>query len=423
MNGKPYICAISVLLVVFNGITLAQVRMDSPLEPLIRDALQRNPEILALEKSVAASVAQIPQAGALPDPMIKFGLMNLPVNSFEFDQEPMTGKQIMLTQRLPFPGTLSLQTKVSRQMATVADTQLRSKECEVIRKVKEVCSNLIFVKQAIRITEKNLATLEQFHLLAQTKYEVGEGLQQDVLRAQVELLKMNEKIVVLRQQERSLKAMLNTFLDRSPGEPVEELPEPSFTPFTYDEDSLHVLTEANNPTLKMMKARLAAASSLKGLAGKGYFPQIDVSVAYTQREDILDRTMHDFFTAQVGFSLPLWFWRNQKKKVEAAEHRIWQVKDELENARNMVRFDIADLEIQRNEKEKLIELYRDGILLQGEQSIRSALVAYQVNKVDFLTILNMQKRLFDDETAYERIRADREIILAKIEETVGKRLF
>lgn len=418
---QTYFVFISLILLV--GIVDGQTQTTLDLGLFIEEALERNPEILALKKGVSATRAQIPQAGALPDPMIKIGLLNLPVNSFDFDQEPMTGKQLMLTQRIPFPGTLGLKTEANRQMTTMAEAQLKMKENEIIRKVKEAVFNLSYLKQAISLAEDNVSTLEQFLQIAQTKYEVGKGLQQDVLRAQVELSKMNEKVIILRQKERSMKAKLNTLLDRSPGKPLQEIPEPSLTTFTYREDSLYALAVQNNPMLNMIEAKIAVARSMKGLARKGYFPQFDFSVAYTQREDILDRTMHDFFTAQVGFSLPVWFWRNQKKKVEEAEQRIWQVNDELEQAKNMVGLDIADLEIQRTEKEKLIELYRDGILIQADQSLHSALAAYQVNKVDFLTVLNIQKRLFDDKMTYERFVADHEIILAKTEEVVGKQLF
>jgi len=393
------------------------------LDLYIEEALERNPEIRALEKNAAAARAEVPRAGALPDPVLKLGLMNLPVNSFDFDQEPMTGKQAMLTQRVPFPGTLGLQTDISRQMTTMAEAQLRAKENEITRKVKEVVFNLAYLKRAIRLTEENRTTIDQFLHVAQKKYEVGGGLQQDVLRAQVELSKMNEKIILLQREERSLKAMLNTLVDRPPGDSVDGVPTLAPTPVGWSEDSLVALAQEHNPTLAVMRAQIETATSMRKLAKKSYLPHFDFSVAYTQRENIMDRTMHDFFSAQVGVNLPLWFWRKQNKKVEEAGYRMTQAHEAWEAARNTVSLQIADLEIEREENERLIDLYRNAILPQGEQSLDAALTAYEVNKVDFLTLLTIQQRLFDDEMAYERVVANHEVVLAKIEEVVGKRVF
>ena len=166
-----------VLLIILYGHVWGQTSLGASLEPLIEEALENNPEIIALRKSVSAAKAQIPQAGTLPEPILKLGVLNLPVNSFNFGQEPMTGKQVMLTQRIPFPGILRLKTDVSRQVTKMTEAYLRAKENEIVRKVKEAVFNLGYLKRAIQLAQENVTTLEQFLQIAQTKYEVGKGLQ------------------------------------------------------------------------------------------------------------------------------------------------------------------------------------------------------------------------------------------------------
>ena len=151
MRKKIHVSTVLICMTVFTVTIANQVQSNAYLESLIQEALERNPEILALRKSVSATKAQIPQAGALPDPMLKLGLLNLPVNSFDFDQEPMTGKQVMLTQRIPFPGILGLKQEVSCEVTTMTEAQLRAKENEIIRKVKEAIFNLGYLKQAFHL--------------------------------------------------------------------------------------------------------------------------------------------------------------------------------------------------------------------------------------------------------------------------------
>lgn len=402
----------------------SQILENSSVEEFIQEALKNNPEVLALRKNMAAAKARIAYTGTLPDPMLKLGLMNLPVNSFDFDQEPMTGKQIMLTQRLPFSGILGLKSEAARQMANIAEAQLRAKENEVVRKVKEAIFNLEYLKQALDLAQKNQDILDQFVRIATQKYEVGKGLQQNVLRAQVALSKMTEKVIILQQEERSVKVELNTLLGRAVDHPLM-IPMATPVPISVsvEEDTLFTIAEEHNPMLTIKEGRIAVRSAQRRLATRSYFPHFDLSVAYTQRENIMGTTMHDFFSAQVGFSLPLWFWRNQKNRTQEAQLRLEESLADYENTRSVVHQKVADLVILLEERAKRIQLYRDGILPQGRQSLDAAISAYTVNRVDFLTLLDTQKQYFDDEMAYARLAADHEITKAKLEEAVGKKLF
>jgi outer membrane protein TolC len=405
------------------GIPSAQNVQIPVIENMIEIALNNNPEILALKKNVEASKTRISRSGTLPDPVLKLGLMNLPVNSFAFDQEPMTGKQVMIMQTFPFFGTLKLKKNVFQYMNEVAGIRVHAKQNEIIRKVKEALFNLTYLKSAILLSEENQTVLDQFALIAKRKYEVGKGLQQDVLRAQVSQSKNREMIIMLQNKKRSTEALLNTLLDWSVDNTVEQIPKFNSSPFKWTRDSLIRLAEKHNPALRIKQIVIDIETSRKRLAKRSYLPKFDLSASYTQREDIMDMTMHDFFSAQIGFKLPLWFWRNQVKQVQEAGHKIKQSRKELESVKNNLEFQITDLEIQMNEKDELLKLYDTGILPLWEQNIQSALSSYQVNKVDFLTLLNTQKAQFMDALSYERILADREIILARLEETVGKRLF
>ena len=181
--------------------------------------------------------------------------------------------------------------------------------------------------------------------------------------------------------------------------------------------------EQHNPQLIMQRARTAMRQAQKKTVRRSYFPHFDLSLAYTQRENVMGNTMNDFFTAQVGFTLPLWFWRNQSKKVKEAELLIDESLSNYENSLKQIQGRIADLCLILEEREKRIQLYRQGILLQGRQNLDAAVTAYEVDKIDFLSLVDSQKQLFSDEIAFARLVSDYEIVKVQIEEVVGKTVF
>jgi cobalt-zinc-cadmium efflux system outer membrane protein len=423
MYKKTWIIVIIGAMIFISSSLYGQNSGFLSLEELIHEALQNNPEIIAFQQNLQAARAEISPMGTLPDPMIKVGAINLPVNTFKFDQEPMTGKQIMLTQRFPFFGTLALKSELGRQKMKIAEYELHAKENEIIRKVKESVYNITYFKQAIVIANQNLDILDQFVQVASKKYETGKGLQQDVLRIQVVQSRMKEKIVMLEQKERSGEIMLNTLLAREADGSLDHIPTFESVVIVFEKDTVFKKSMEHNPMLGIMDAEIAAASARKRLTKRNYSPDLDITVAYTQREDIVGRIMTDFFTAQAGFSVPLWFWRRQINQVKASDMQINEKNAQRENMLNGIRQKLSDLMIQIDEIEKRIEIYKDEILPLGKQSLEADLSAYTVDKVDFFTLLNSQKQLFNDEMDYLRLIADYEITKAQLEEIVGERLF
>ena len=179
------------------------------LNELINEALENNTELQASYHIWQASEKGEIYAGALPDPVLGFSVMNLPTDTYTFDQEPMTGKQISLMQMIPFPGKLGLKEKIAGQESYINEMSYLETKNALIEKVKSVYYELYYIDKAILKTDKNAALMRQFTRIAETRYRVGKGLQQDVLRANVEQSKISAKLIRLKQQRRNLNTQLN----------------------------------------------------------------------------------------------------------------------------------------------------------------------------------------------------------------------
>ncbi|RMH84633.1 MAG: TolC family protein [Calditrichaeota bacterium] len=410
--------------IVFTGLMvgtlLAQSSSLLELRELIQEALANNPDLRAAEQRWQASLARIPQAGALPDPTLSFNLLNLPTNSFVFNQEAMTGKQVALMQMFPFPGKLGIKTDIARAGAAIQKAQYEELRNQLIKNVKTTFYSLYLVDRSIDIVEKTTDALKEFVRITETRYTVGTGLQQDVLRAQVELSRMIDRSIKLRQKREALEARLNALLNRPAGSPVARTPELEFVPLSLGLDTLQALAQEYRPLLKAWQAALRQSEEQIRLAKKEYFPDFTLTLAYTQRE-LLQNGMGgaDFLTGKVGLRIPLYFWRKQRKRVEETRLMASATRHQYQQVLNQVYADLDRLQEDVAQYARLVDLFRTGIIPQAIQSLQSALAGYQTDKVDFLTLITNQINLFNFELDYYRVLSEYYKALAELEAATG----
>lgn len=403
-------------------VSIAQSQADasSLLDELIDEGLKNNPEFLAAQYNLKMSETLAPQAGALPDPVLGFSVMNLPVNSFDFNREPMTGKKISLMQMFPFPGKLGLKKDMAQYQAQVVEFQVAELKNNLIKNIKQTYFNIFSIEKNLELAEKNKQLLNQFVNVAETKYSVGKGLQQDVLKAQVELSKMIDRIISLQQKRSHLIFRLNQLLNRDINSALNQLPTFEITPVAFQADSLKILGLENRPLLKSWDYLLKKANAADKLANKGYLPDFNLGVAYTQREDLRSGAkMVDFFSAEISLNLPIYFFTKQAKNAEEAGLNLLSLDEKFSALKNDVLFQIEDACSEVIKNRKLVDLYKTGIIPQASQSLNSAISGYQVDKVDFLTLVNNQMTLFNYEIEYYRVIADYEKSLAELEAAAG----
>ena len=413
------------LLFGFSSIALAQEQSDKilNLDFFVTAALKNNPDYLSVKNQLRAFQSQIPQAGSLPDPSISFTLTNLPINSFEFNQEPMTGKKLSLMQMFPFPGKLGLKEDMAEFQAQFVEQQVEELKNQLIKQVKLNYYNIFLTDKSIEIIEKNKTLVQQFVQVAEAKYSVGKGLQQDVLKAQVELLKLTDKLISLEQKRKKHVYHLNKFINRDIASPIKKISEIEQINLDITIDEVTELGIKNRPLLKGWQHLIEKSKSSNKLAKYGYLPDFNVGVAYTQRDDLLSgMKMNDFFSAEVKVSLPLYFYKKQLKKVEQTQHNVYSIEDKYNDVRNEVLFQIGDKFSEIKKNFNLMGLYETGIIPQASQSLNSAMSGYQVDKVDFITLLNNQMTLFNYELEFFKALTNYAKNIAQLDAAVGKKL-
>ena len=389
-------------------------------DQLVDEAIENNPEILAARKKWEVYKEKIPQASALEDPMFGFGIINLPT-SFSFHQEDMTMKEFSISQRFPFPGKRPLMKEMASKEAEAVFTEIQGRIHQVIRDVKSAYYELSHVYRTTQITQRNKEILENFAKIAETRYSVGEGIQQDVLKAHVEVSKMVDDLIMLTQRKRALEAKLNALLNRSPETPVGEPEEVILSKFPYTIEELQKMAIEMNPTLKGMKKMIEAKEKTYALAKREYYPDFNLRFAYGQRDRLMGVRQDDMITGMVEINIPIFYKSKQDRKVAETMADIKSAEAQYQAMKNEILFMIADMGSMAQRVERQIDLYKTGIIPQASLQVNSAMSAYRVNKADFMTLLDSQMTLYKYELEYHRALTEYEKNVANLGAAVGKR--
>ena len=174
---------------------------------MIEEALLNNPEILAARQRWEVFKEKVPQAYALEDPMFSFGIVNLPTD-FNFKSEDMTMKEFAISQTFPFPGKRPLMKEMAEKEAEAVSKEIQTKGHQIIRDVTVAYYELSHVYRASDVIQRNKEILESFAKIAETRYSVGEGIQQDVIKAHLEISKMVDELIMWNQRKRAVEAKL-----------------------------------------------------------------------------------------------------------------------------------------------------------------------------------------------------------------------
>ena len=391
------------------------------LDQLVEEALENNPEILAAKKRGEVYREKIPQASALEDPMLEFGIINLPTN-FSFRDEDMTMKEIAISQKFPFPGKRPLMREMAEKEAEAASTDIEDKTNRILKEVKTVYFEISHVYRAREVTQRNKQIFETLAKIAETRYATGEGIQQDVLKAHVQISQMADELIMLNQKGVALEAKLCSLLNRPQGWPMGEPEELIYRRFTFTLEALQTTALDSNPTLKAMKTMIEAKEKAHGLAKLEYYPDFRVRFAYGQRDNSPEMARRDMLTGMVEMNIPIFFESKQSRKVAETLAEIQTFQAQYGAMKNEIFYMIASMASMVQRTERQLELYKTGIIPQASIQLKSALSAYTVNKVDFMTLRDSQMTLYRYELEYHQALTEYEKNLASLEATVGKRV-
>jgi len=390
------------------------------LSDLIDEGLEHNNEIQSLKDQVESLKNEIPFAGALDDPRLGFAILNLPTDTFDFDQEPMTQKQISIAQKIPWFGKLDLKSQRAGLKAIRLKAMLDAKRLELARKIAVVYYEFGFVCKSLETNRRLSEIVNQLLRVAETRYATGHGLQQDVLQAQVEFSKLLDEKIVLEKRRRTLTDRINELLNRDRFMAVEPPTGMEFLSLELNPAKLAAKALKENPQMHVKQADIDITGVEIELARKDYWPDMDVKLAYGQREeDRTGRDLPDFVSGQVVINIPLWHKTRQDPKLAATLKSRQAAESSYRNLAKSLPYQVDALITQIHDTQENYKFFTQALLLQADQWARSSQSAYEVGSIEFNTMISAQIRLLRFELQADKYLYDVYEKRAELEELVG----
>jgi len=395
-----------------------QSRISAPpvsLKDLIRETEQNSPEIAVAERGYKAATYVARQASALPDTQVT--LQHLSVGS----PRPFAGYTnsefaylgLGVSQEIPYPGKRGLRGQVADRDADVRHVQIESVRRTVTDKVKAAYFHLAYLQQTLSVLERNDQLLKDVAQIVESRYRVGKGNQQEVLKAQLQRTKILQEITMHNREVGQLEAQLKELLNRPQESPDVQTEPLAARTLTYSASDMFGLAKQENPDVQAQQAMLAKTESQVELAKKEFRPDFAVQYMYQNT----DRKFRDYYMA--GFSITLPNRGRRKAELAEAEATRDQAHKQLEAETQQRLAEVQDQYVVAQTSAEQLKIYKDGLIPQSNATFQSALAAYQANRQDFETLLSAFMDALNLEIEYQRELAEHEVALARLEMLTG----
>lgn len=394
---------------------------NASLQDYIRYAALNNAGLEAAFNRWRAALEKIPQARSLPDPKFSYGYF---IQEVETRVGPQRQK-FELSQMFPWFGKLSLRGDVASEAANAARQKYEAAKLKLFYRVKKVYYEYYYLARAIAITKENMKLLSDLESVARMKYKAGAAPYAAVIKAQVELGRLQDRLKTLQDLRNPIVAKLNAALNRASDAP---LPWPK--PFQEEkmdvsEDQLIAWLQENNPELKALEFMTAKEKIGIDLARKNYYPDIMLGVGMVDTDDAImpdaEDSGKDPVVAMIGINLPIWYGKYRAAEKAARARHLAALKRKADKENNL----LADLQIALfnfRDAHRKIDLYGDTLIPKAKQSLEVTQQGFESGKVDFLNLIDAERLLLEFQLSYERALANHAQRLAELEMLVGKEI-
>lgn len=394
------------------------------LDEAITLAIDTDPWLTGSQYSQQALTDEATAAATLPDPRMSLMAGNLPVDSFDLNQEAMTQLSVGISQMFPRGDSLALAQQQKQQLAEQHPLLRLDRLAKVSATVSQLWLEAFKAQESIRLIEQDRALFEQLVDVAEASYSsaLGRARQQDVIRAQLELTRLEDRLTMLRQQQQAAQKRLSEWIGApatvpvTPVLPTDFLVRPLSAP-TIEPASEHTRYEwiRHHPALRALDQRINATQTGVDLAKQKNKPEWGLTAQYGYRDnDPMGRDRADLFSVGATFDLPIFTGNRQDKEVSAAVNRTEAIKTEkhLLGRKLMAELETASVQLARLDERQA--LYADQLLPQMAELAEASLSAYNNDDGDFAEAVRARIAELNAKIDSLAIDVDRQKTIAQI---------
>lgn len=396
----------------------AAAHVDGPpvtLQSLLREALETNPELAALREQIAVARQRPAQEHGLPPPLAEAQIWQWPINTLNPANTNMY--MFMVGQEIPGRGKRDARAAVVEKDAALADADVTIRARQIVNEIKQAYSALFIARKATELHLASVDVLGEIADAAQAKYASGRGSQQEVLKPVVELSKLHSDVIMHDQEAGLATARLNVLLNRVPEMPIGPLDEPHEDALVSTSADLQQLAIEHQPELQRARVEIERAQLAVTSAKLERKPDFTVQGGYM----LLPGGQTDGILAKVGITWPNAPWSRSRIDAKIAEQSaaVTAAVSRERSMENMLRLAVHEAYVRARAAQERASLLRTTILPQSQQAFDVARAAYQADRADFGSILDMERSWIDSRMEYYRALVDFTQAIADLERAVG----
>ncbi|RYU53021.1 TolC family protein [Aliivibrio finisterrensis] len=391
-----------------------QVMAESQLTQLIEQALSSD----ASREQIYAQSQALRSTGiassTLADPTLKVGFGGLPVDSFKFDEDPMTNISVGLMQKFGRGSSLDLQQKQTGQQADVLAMQVQVRELEVANAITQLWIELGFLQKAEAILHENRQLLSEMETYIKTNYSIGKSESQDLLQAQLQLGRLDEKLQTNRQLQGRIYAQLTEWLPNLSEQKPQGIKALEWSTLNKllnskaNQDTEFYDLLKSNPTIKMSELAITATKTKVDIADESYSPQFGVEVmyAYRQANGMGGQPASDLVSAYVTMDLPLFTDKRQDQNYAAAQYQVGAAKSQRDVLLRQMNAKVNSLLVDKNNLEQRLSRYNHTLLPQAKDRTQAVERGYENNTAQFNDVISAASDELSIELEKQRLFSD-----------------
>ncbi|MGI9833994.1 TolC family protein [Vibrio vulnificus] len=388
---------------------------SDPLTLLIEQALAND----ASRKQIFAQSQAMRESGVaastLMDPKLKVGFGGLPVDSFKFDEDPMTNISVGLMQQFERGSTLELQSKKASQQADGMALQVAAREREVANGITQLWLELGYQQQAERVLLENQRLMRELESFISTNYSIGKSEAQDLLNAQLQVSQLEEKLQANQQMQRRILSQMSEWLgsewlyqqrdlkasNQLNWDALERLLSASST-------TQHFAQLAQHPMVQMANANIAVSQTQVDLAEQSYTPQFGVEVmyAYRQANNMKGEPASDLVSAYLTMDIPLFTGNRQDRAHAAAQYQVGAAQSQKDLLLAQMNAKVNALLVDRSNLEQRLERYQNTLLEQAKARTKAVERGYQNSTAQFNDVIAATRDELAVELESQRLLTD-----------------
>jgi outer membrane protein, heavy metal efflux system len=413
----PVLRVLSILLVLCVSLPAVLYGAEDTvsLNDLIAEGLEKSPEILAAQARAEGAGYRISQAKNLPDPMFMFGYQNEGFQRLTIGEAENAMGMFSLSQMFFFPGKRELKGEMAARDAESVAAMYNFARLKVASRIKEIYYDLFLAYKTIDILKDRADIFSGIEDAAAARYSSGMGSQQEVVMAQTEKYMLLEREEMQGQKIQALQGMLNATVGR---DVTTSLGRPELlihTPFDLSLQQMLATAEDHSPELLSKKKMIEGAEAKVKMAQKEYYPDVTLGASYFPRT----QGLQDMWNLTATVNLPVFYKTKQRQAVLEAGAGVTVAKREFAATQFMIASNIRENFSMVQAADRLMKLYREGLVPKTSQDVQLALSGYVSGKTEALTVISRIKNLLDYDVLYWNQFVEREKAIARLHEFTG----